>query len=81
MYGWRSGQVVTGAELEHAHGKPMHCPFCGGTRVALWLGPAPHITCGECGADGPAIEGERSDLFERQRRAVNAWNTRSARNE
>lgn len=48
----------------------VRCPFCGSGMIGLFVGPLPHMTCGKCGADGPAAE--QRDLG----RAVRLWNDR-----
>lgn len=56
-----------GAEL-------MPCPFCACPTVGLHLGPSPHATCANCGADGPTFEGSSETIEHRQQQAVQAWN-------
>lgn len=65
----------------HIELKP--CPFCGSRSVGLWLGPAPHVTCVRCGADGPAFERESSSECAEllQDTALRAWNERTREKE
>jgi hypothetical protein len=73
VHGWR-GNVMMPHEVEARFGSmPAPCPFCGSKTVGLWMGPTPHMTCGNCGADGPAYEGKRDDLDQRQQHAFTAW--------
>lgn len=64
-------RVMPSFETEHRFGEKLQpCPFCGSASVGLFVSIAPHVTCTKCGADGPAVEGSRESLEERQHRAV-----------
>lgn len=54
----------------------LPCPFCASENVGMWIVGTPHVTCGRCEADGPAIWGPRENLEERQREAALRWNVR-----
>lgn len=47
------------------------CPFCGSDRVAVYIVADPHVVCGNCGAEGPAVERGQWDG-----RAAHLWNAR-----
>ncbi|WP_410052514.1 Lar family restriction alleviation protein [Bradyrhizobium sp. SZCCHNS3053] len=66
------------SEVEHRFGEALkRCPFCHSADVGLWLSPQPHITCLDCGADGPLVShAVREDLTARQYRALKLWNER-----
>lgn len=51
------------------------CPFCGHL-PQLSAGYTPHVTCYECGADGPYVEGPSDTRFERCVKAILLWNKR-----
>lgn len=53
----------------------LPCPFCGNPYPALWVGPNPHVTCGNCGADGPC-DIAKGDIVVNQRNAIFRWNQR-----
>jgi len=74
---WRDNVIPASLVMSIKGVKLLPCPFCGSGAVGLWTHSAPHVTCGNCQADGPAIEGRRIDLEERQHRALQAWNTRA----
>lgn len=68
--------VMRAEEVEHRFGKKLgRCPFCKSANVGLYLGPAPHITCLACGADGP-LRHRRSgdDIVACQFYAIEKWN-------
>lgn len=55
-----------------------NCPFCQSANVGLCgTGAAPHMTCLECGADGPMAEiiGDGRDAA--CWRAISKWNKRA----
>jgi hypothetical protein len=52
---------------------PMPCPFCKSRLIGMYMSPSPHMTCGSCGADGPAFEGSSETLDERKHKAFHAW--------
>ncbi len=52
------------------------CPFCRSGNVGLYLGPSPHMTCLDCGADGPLPE-TRMERDWTNFAAVELWNQRS----
>jgi hypothetical protein len=54
--------------------EPKPCPFCNCPEVGLWVGPSPHMTCAQCGADGPTFEGALETIEHRQHQALRAWN-------
>lgn len=68
-------RVIMAGELTTKFGsEPKPCPFCQSKTVGLYMGPSPHMTCGNCGADGPVYESKgRDDLMERQHLAFEAW--------
>lgn len=73
VHGW-DGRVMMGGEIEARFGRePKPCPFCRSKTIGLYMGPSPHMTCGNCGADGPTFDGRKEDLEDRQRRAFDAW--------
>lgn len=68
-------RVMHPAQVEDRYGEDIKpCPFCGCRHVGLYMGPAPHMTCGGCGADGPTFEGSLETIEMRQHQAVKAWN-------
>lgn len=82
VHGWRERVMPPGQVASRFNAEPLPCPFCHSKTVGLWVGPTPHMTCGNCGADGPAFEGSKDDLEYRQHRAFEAWQAaeRSAKN-
>lgn len=72
---WDSARVLPPYHVFHRYGKEIKpCPFCGSETIGLYLGPAPHMTCGGCGADGPTFEGRSETIEQRQHDAITAWN-------
>ncbi len=72
---WDERRVMSMTEVEHRFGESVKpCPFCNCPVAGLWVGPSPHMTCADCGADGPTFEGSRELLEFRQHKAVKAWN-------
>ena len=72
---WNENRVMGHSHVEGRFGETVKpCPFCGCPVAGLWVGPSPHMTCAECGADGPTFEGARETLELRQHQAVKAWN-------
>lgn len=70
---WGDRVMHSGDLCGRFNAEPKPCPFCQSTAIGLWMGPSPHMTCGGCGADGPACEGRNETLWERQDQAFNAW--------
>lgn len=69
--------VMPPHEVERVFGALKPCPFCGSEVVGLFAVSAmPHVTCGGCGADGPAFECRREDRDAARAEAVRAWNVR-----
>ncbi|WP_396604922.1 hypothetical protein ACFLEY_22810 [Bradyrhizobium sp. YCK136] len=68
--------VMRAEEVEHRFGKKLgRCPFCKSAWVGLYMGPFPHVTCLDCGADGPLSKKHRGDdMFVRQHIAIDQWN-------
>jgi Lar family restriction alleviation protein len=66
-------------DVERKHGMQLRpCPFCGSAAVGLYLSHIPHVTCTQCEADGPSVDGgNRWDLEARQHHAVRLWNART----
>lgn len=68
--------------MKGKHVGPMHvhpaalgleclpCPFCGSGNLGVYMGRQTHITCGDCGADGPLVAEGQATL------AVMHWNAR-----
>lgn len=52
------------------------CPFCRTRNVGLFCGPLPHVSCMQCGADGPIDERRGLDVAEKQFQAIRLWNIR-----
>ena len=72
---WDDRRVMHPSQVMERYGGDVKpCPFCGCDSVGLYLGPSPHMTCANCGADGPTFEGARETLDLRQHQAVKAWN-------
>lgn len=72
---WDERRVMYPAQVEGRFGETAKpCPFCNCPVVGLWVGPSPHMTCAECGADGPTFGGRRETLEMRQHQAIKAWN-------
>lgn len=72
---WDERRTMLPSEIEARFGeKFLPCPFCGCPTVGLHVGPSPHCTCANCGADGPVFDGSRDDIEERQHGAIKAWN-------
>jgi hypothetical protein len=71
--------VMGPAEVLHRFGEqPGRCPFCKGSHVGLYMGPNPHVTCLQCGADGPISRLRGSDdYYGRHITAVKGWNLAS----
>jgi hypothetical protein len=63
-------------EVKFRLGRTMgHCPFCKSTHVGLFCGPLPHVTCLNCGADGPLPDRRISkDVYTLQFFAIEKWN-------
>lgn len=59
--------------------KVEHCPFCASCDVGLFMGPAPHMCCCSCGAEGPYDERRRGDYEHSQYEAILKWNHRIPR--
>jgi transposase-like protein len=66
-------------EVQHRFGKKMErCPFCKSSHVGLYMGPHPHVTCLQCGADGPISKlRSRDDYYGRHHTALDGWNQAS----
>ena len=72
---WDDRRVLHPSQVEDRYGVDVKpCPFCACRQVGLYLGPSPHMTCANCGADGPTFDGRLETLDERQHQAVQAWN-------
>lgn len=72
---WDDRGVMRPSEVEARYGVEIRpCPFCRCPTVGLYMGPSPHMTCANCGADGPTFEGRGGTLEQRQHEAVTAWN-------
>lgn len=72
---WDDSRVMPPLQIETIYGVDIKpCPFCGCRHIGLYMGPSPHMTCANCGADGPAFDGRAETLAERQAQAVKAWN-------
>ena len=72
---WDDRRVMLASHVSDRYGEEIKpCPFCGSNNIALYMGPSPHMTCGGCGADGPAFDGSRDDIEYRQHKAIKAWN-------
>lgn len=72
---WDDQRVMPPHLVAYRFGEePKPCPFCNSTAVGMYLSPSPHMTCGSCGADGPAFECSREYIEERQAKAFRAWN-------
>lgn len=52
----------------------LECPFCAKRRLGVYMGYHPHVTCFECGADGPHAAADRSP-----HEAIVLWNDRRQR--
>lgn len=78
---WDDQRVMYPLQVENRYGVEIKpCPFCGCRHIGLYLGPSPHMTCANCGADGPTFDGRAETIEERQEQAVNAWNGSMPRN-
>lgn len=71
---WDDRRVMPPDRVEQMFGPMQPCPFCNCPYVGLWVGPSPHVTCSNCGADGPTFDGRSDTLDDRQEMAVRAWN-------
>lgn len=72
---WDDQRVMDPNRVRRMFGVEIQpCPFCECEHAGLYLGPSPHVTCGGCGADGPAFEGAHETIEQRQWEAVKAWN-------
>jgi hypothetical protein len=80
MSGWTrhdDRNVMRAEEVKHRFGRTMgRCPFCKSDWVGLYMGPNPHGTCLECGADGPLPRRQRTadNYYERHFAAIDGWN-------
>lgn len=74
-YNYWGTNVMPKPEAEALFGDIRACPFCASQAVGLWVRGMPHVTCGNCGADGPAVDGD-SDRHVRCLQAVHLWNAR-----
>jgi hypothetical protein len=73
LHGWNDRVLMPSVVADRFGAEPKPCPFCRSKTVGLWTGPTPHMTCGNCGADGPAFEGTSNSLEHRQQQAFDAW--------
>lgn len=48
------------------------CPFCGSTFLRVHIGHEPHVSCMQCGTDGPR-PARAKDNPDAARLAINAW--------
>lgn len=82
---WDRGRVMPPQQVASRFNVEIKpCPFCGSLEIGLFTSGAPHMTCGNCGADGPRAAGRRGSWDELERRqfvAVQAWNRRDATGE
>ena len=78
---WDDKRVLPPAHVEERYGVTVKpCPFCNFPHIGLYLGPSPHMTCSNCGADGPTFDGSKETIEQRQHDAVKAWNGSMPRN-
>lgn len=72
---WDDRRVMHSMHVEDRYGEQIKpCPFCNSRNIGLYMGPSPHMTCGNCGADGPTFDGRIDTIEHRQHQAVKAWN-------
>ena len=72
---WDDRRVMNPSQVKERYSEDVKpCPFCGCRHIGLYFGPSPHMTCSECGADGPTFDGAGETLELRQHQAVKAWN-------
>ena len=72
---WDDRRVMHPSQVAERYGEePKPCPFCNCLTVGLYVGPSPHMTCANCGADGPTFEGAGETIEHRQHQALKAWN-------
>lgn len=72
---WDGRKVMYPSQVHERFGQEIKpCPFCNCRTVGLYMGPSPHMTCANCGADGPTFDGGGETIEQRQCDAVKAWN-------
>lgn len=72
--------VMPPHEVVRRFGELQPCPFCTSTHLGIFSIGDPHVMCGNCGAEGPAVDGNREDMDIRQMRAAHLWNVRMTKN-
>lgn len=73
---YSTANVMMADEVLHRFGRELgRCPFCKSLHNGLYMGPNPHVTCLQCGADGPISKSRNlGDYYERHIIAIDKWN-------